>query len=159
MRFSKLARLILLPLIGMTLSGARCGPGLEPINYSVTSLTLDGPGSIANGSSATYTVTFTIDRPGPVSPNPRVLLLEEDSWFRDGDDLLSWTDGAVPSGQSTVTRTLTLSCTANKVRGTATTRPGGGSNNPNSGEGGRNPAEVYAKAANVESSTMDVTCR
>ncbi len=161
MGIAKLAMCVLVGLLFLIQND--CDTTLKGLDYDVTSVSLEGPSSIKNGTSANYTVTFTVQHQRAPYRDAVPQLKDQDSWFRDGDDLLSWTTTPVVAGTNTYTTTLSLSCVNDEVRGTATTAPNGTANDPGSGEGGKflwwdDPAEIYAHVRERDSSIIEVSC-
>src|SRR5215469_12684859 len=131
------------------------GPPIpDDATYVINSVTLTGPDHIAKGASANYLVSFTGTRTGSSGTiAPVVMLLDQDSGLRFGDDLLTWRQVRVgtAAGPFTGSTTMALSCdNDSNVFGDADVDPLNQPNDPNSGEGGKeaiffdNPADMYA---------------
>ena len=137
---------------------------LSAPGYAVTGVSIFGPDTITAvpGSYVVYYLYqgapgFT----GPAAPN--VLLKDVDRFLgiRTGTRILSWDTGGsevpltAPPDAGIGYATLALFCDGDNVSGSATTRPNGDPNNPNSGE--RN-AEVFAEVNEFCTAEMAVTC-
>lgn len=106
----------LLPAAALLLVGFTSA-SLKDARYDVSSVSISGPGSIKNGSSANYTVTANISRTtvaqnatiaAPPSIRPSVYT---------GDTQVGFQDRTIGAGQNAVTGVISLSCVNNEVRG------------------------------------------
>ena len=147
---------IVLSTIGLFLTA--CVPGVwhtlatQP-EYRVVEVTIDGPGEIQNGASATYTVNvaFECQHTGVVKVVRE--LWDDDFPIADPNELLSWRRDEVlcqpPPDRTVDSNELTLRCIDGDVWGTDFTDPDGRAIEPNSGEGSRRmppQAEIYGRA-------------
>jgi hypothetical protein len=110
-------------LVGtLGLMGMASAPPLRDIRFSVSSVTLTGPTTISNGSSANYTLTAVIVRDGIAQnsvirgtqgpPPPRIR-----PSIMAGNTQLARVEIDIPPNTNTITVPLTLSCVNNEVRG------------------------------------------
>lgn len=133
-------------------------PVLRDARFTVTGVELSGPTTIANGTSASYTVKATIHRDsipaGDVIAAPPSIRLA----IYSGGAQLTFADVTFPPHANSVTDVLTLFCQSGEVRG----------NVAGSGHGGRgqflwwswdDPAEVRGHLNETESMPMRVQCR
>lgn len=144
------------------LLGLGGSPPLRDSRFAVTNVTIAGPATIANGGSANYTVTATIQRDGiganeqivgtqgPPPPRVRPSLYV-------GNTQLTRTEVNVAPNVNTITVTLALTCSNNEVRG----------NLAGSGHGGTHrflfwswtdPAQVKGHLNERESTPLNVLC-
>src|SRR5467141_1326811 len=120
----------------------------------ISSLSVAGPATIAEGTTSDYTVTLTRSSVCPHATTGTVRLYDEDTPPIDFDDWLSESPFGIAVGERTASVVLKLSCRTGTIWGTGTASGG----SPDSGEGNRNafgsdnPAEVYAGAGSVRSS-------
>lgn len=149
-------------LVAPLLLGFGSSPPLRDSRFEVTNVTIAGPGTIANGGNANYTVTATIQRDGVAAnaqivgtqgpPPPRI----RPSLYV-GNTQLTRTEVNVAPNVNTITVTLTLTCSNNEVRG----------NLAGSGHGGTtrflfwswsDPAQVKGHLNERESTPLNVLC-
>lgn len=145
-----LSILTLVPL----LMGLGSSPSLRDVRFAVTSVSIVGPTTITNGSSANYTVTANIQRDG-VGQN--VVLDRVRLSIYSGNTQLAFSDTSIPANTNRVSATIPLSCTNNEVRGAQA----------GSGHGGRgqflfwswdDPAEVKGRMNERESAPLRILC-
>ena len=152
----KIGSMILLAVLCCLLTG--CDATLRSTKFSVTRVTLDGPGSVG-GDPRQYTITFDINRDGSSQNDTLdafVSLQDRDGLppFFEGSDLLAIRHVTIPANVNTVTTTLSLRCTSNGVGGDA----------GSSGEGRKvlfffdDPADVFANVNERKSATKNVRC-
>lgn len=136
------------------LMGLGSSPPLRDVRFAVTSVSIAGPATITNGSSANYTVTANIQRDG-VGQN--VVIDRARLSIYSGNTQLALVDTSIPANTNTVSATIPLSCTNNEVRGAKA----------GSGHGGRgqflfwswdDPAEVKGHMNERESAPMRIQC-
>lgn len=137
---------------------------LRVLGLETISVELSGPRRITRGETETFTITFSVRRVREAGVDPAnqdirtaVELLDEDAWFRDGDDLLSHAFVVVPRGEPGSiyegTVTLQLRCSqGGTIRGVGAVPYG----DQKSGEG---EAEIYAWFNGVKSHVMTVRAR
>ena len=149
----------------LLLMGIGSSPPLKDGRFDVTSVTITGPGSIGNGSSANYTVTTNIRRTGaknsdtltgtgsPPQIRPAIY---------SGGTQVAFQAINFASEQNTATTTLSLNCSNNEVKGSVA----------GTGHGQRNvrqwycfwlctvndPAKVKGHLNETESAEISVLC-
>src|SRR5215470_2980224 len=118
-----------LPVAALMLLGVTSAR-LKDSRFDVTSVTVNGPNSIKNGSTANYTVTANIQRTGATA-NSTITGTGSPPQVRpqltSGGNQLVFQAVDFPPNVNTTTETLTLNCTNNEVRGAA---GGSGKGNP-----------------------------
>jgi len=143
--------------VSLALAGASC-PEAPPPPFAISSVVLSGPATLPNdGPDGTYRAVITVTRTGgstgAIPLTSPWWLADQDSGvpgFGEGGDLLSFVSGVtIPAGSSTTTLTWDLGCRNRTVQGTALTAPGGGQNNPDSGEGTANTFGSDSGAADI----------
>lgn len=115
-----------------------------------TTVSLSGPRTIRGGQSARYRVTFeTFSEEATSDFSVNLTVLDEDGWFRFGDDVL--TRLALDMGPVEWKQTVageahfTLACVSGRVRGQR-------------GDSGEREAEVFARLDGARSRVMKVAC-
>ena len=146
----------------LLLGGLGGTPSLRDGRFAVNSVTLNGPATIANGSSAVYTVRANITRDniganavivgtqGPPPPRVRPAVYS-------GSTQIGFAEVDTPGGVNTISGTITLSCRNNEVRG----------DKAGTGHGGRgqflfwswdDPAKIKGHLNERESGEFSVRC-
>lgn len=161
-------RLLTIPLLILvlaSLAGFGRAPRLDDVRFTVASVTVPtGPTSIANGASAQYTFTVTINR----NQNQAGFLDGTDSvpairpGLYVGNQRLTFREIDFAAGVSTAAVTLTLRCEDNQVIGSEN----GSGHGARAGSGflgwpwfGDDTAQVSAKLNGIESGgTRDILC-
>jgi hypothetical protein len=157
LRYAALGGLFLL------LTGFGSSPPLRDARFIVTSVGLSGPGSIANGRSATYTLTISIQRTG-TAQNATIVGTSGTPKIRPslyaGNRQLTFREIDFGPNQNSATVSLTLSCSGNEVKG----------DKNGSGAGARagsgflgwpwwdSPASVRGKLNERESGSLSILC-
>ncbi|MEK6655814.1 MAG: hypothetical protein AABY58_00075 [Nitrospirota bacterium] len=161
-KYRAIAVLVSVILTAPLLMGLGGSPPLRDSRFFVSSVTIEGPRTIANSGNANYTVTATIQRDGIAlneeivgtqgPPPPRI----RPSIYA-GNTQLTFSEVNIQPNSNTVTATLTLRCSNNEVRG----------DKAGTGRGGRgsflwwsweNPAEVKGHLNERESGILRVLC-
>lgn len=146
-----LSILMLVPV----LLGVSGSPPLRDVRFAVTGVTISGPATISNGSSANYTVTANIQRDG-IAQNAMIDRVRLSIY--SGNTQLVVFDTNIPPNTNTISANMPLSCTNNEVRG----------DKAGSGHGGRgqflwwswdDPAEVKGRMNEKESALIRIQCR
>lgn len=138
---------------------------LRVLGLETLTVELDGPHRLDRGETETYTITFSVRRINEHGVDPAnqdirtgLALYDEDSWFRDGDDLLSHRFIIVPRGEAGSvyhgTTTLQLRCSrGGTVRGVGPVPRG-------DQKSGEESAEIYAWLNGTNSGDpITVRCR
>lgn len=137
------------------LLGVGNAPPLRDVRFAVTGVTVAGPATIPNGSSANYTVTANIQRDG-IAQNATIDRVRISVY--SGNTQLAVLDTSIPPNANTISASMPLSCTNNEVRG----------GKAGSGHGGRgqflwwswdDPAEVKGHMNEKESEPIRILCR
>jgi hypothetical protein len=149
--------------IFLLLTGFGSSPPLRDARFIVTGVSLSGPGSIANGRSATYTLNISIQRTGPAQ-NSTIVGTSGTPKIRPslyaGDRQLTFREIDFGPNQNSATVNLTLSCSGNEVKG----------DREGSGAGARagtgflgwpwwdSPASVRGKLNEQKSASLKILC-
>jgi hypothetical protein len=146
-------------------TGLGASQTLRDSRFKVTSVSLNGPSSINNGTSATYTLTVNIQRTGQAqgatlvgtSGTPRI----RPSLYA-GNTQLTFQEIDFGPNQNSATVNLTLSCRSNEVRGN---KNGSGAGSRRGSWGGflrlpwwDIPAKVAGRLNETKSGELSILC-